>query len=262
MDRIDAGLKALGVDPAALSVDDVAAVDAFHIRGREATVELAARAGLEAADRVLDVGSGLGGSARYLAVEYGCEVVGVDLTDEYVEVAEELAKRVGLDCRVSYCQGSALELPFEDASFDVVWTEHVQMNIEDKGTFYREIARVLRPGGRLMFHDIFQGDVGETGGVVYPAPWAENESISFLWAPNRVRQALEEAGLAVEDWEDKTEASATWFANVLKKVQADGPPPLGIHLLMGETAKVKLGNMSRNLSESRVAVVQAVGVKG
>jgi SAM-dependent methyltransferase len=258
LDRIDAALEALGKDLARLQVDDLAAVDAFHIRGRESTVELSDRAGLEAADRVLDVGSGLGGSARYLAVEYGCEVVGVDLTEEYVEVAERLAERVGLSCRVDYRQGSALELPFEDASFDVAWTEHVQMNIEDKATFYGEIARVLRPGGRLMFHDIFDGEGGE---VVYPAPWAEDASISCLWAPGRVRRTLEDLGFAFDDWEDKTEASAAWFGNVLAKVESDGPPPLGIHLLMGDTAKLKLGNMARNLSENRVAVVQAVGVK-
>ena len=120
--------------------------------------------------KVLDSGCGLGGSARYLALEHGCEVTGVDLTQEYVEAATALAGRVGLADQVTFRQGSALDLPFADNNFDAVWTEHVQMNIEDKHAFYRESLRVLKPGGVLMFHDIFRGDAGDPH---YPVPWAE-----------------------------------------------------------------------------------------
>jgi cyclopropane fatty-acyl-phospholipid synthase-like methyltransferase len=247
----------MGKDPQKLAPVDLAPVDEFHIRGREATIELANRAGLEAGQRVLDVGCGLGGSARYLAAEYGCRVVGIDLTREYIDVANDLAVRVGLGGKVGFRQASALELPFGDAEFDVVWTEHVQMNIADKHRFYGEIARVLAPGGRLMFHDIFRGH----GELHYPVPWADMSSISFLATQDEVREILQGVGFRVLDWEDTSARSLAWFGAAVERIKASGPPPLGLHLLMGDTALAKLENMGRNLREGRIVVAQAVAEK-
>ena len=165
LDLILEGLRATGKDLARLAPADLAPVDEFHIRGREATVELARRASLTPGLRVLDVGCGLGGSARHLAAEHQCQVTGIDLTQEYVDVANALADLVGLRDRVAYRQASALEMPFDDGSFDIIWTEHVQMNIADKHAFYGEIGRVIRPKGLLLFHDIFLGDGAETVAV-------------------------------------------------------------------------------------------------
>jgi len=259
LDAILGALRQMGKDVARLTPADLAPVDEFHIRGREATLELARRAPLTAGQRVLDVGSGLGGSARHLAVEHLCKVVGIDLTQEYVDVANALADRVGLKDAVEFRQGSALELPFDDGAFDVVWTEHVQMNIADKHAFYAEIARVLAPRGRLLFHDIFAGGGGPPH---FPVPWAEDASISFLAAPDAVRAILESTGLSVRDWDDKSRQSLDWFTAGLEKLKQSGPPPLGIHLLMGPTAKAKFGNLVRNLGEQRVVVIQAVADKG
>lgn len=258
LDSILRALRAMGKDVARLAPPDLAPVDEFHVRGREATVELANRGSLKPDARVLDVGCGLGGSARYLASERHCRVTGVDLTQEYIDVATALAARVGLGDRVEYRQCSALRLPFDDGAFDVVWTEHAQMNIADKRAFYAELARVLRPGGRLLFHDIFQGGGGE---LRYPVPWAEEASISFLATPQVVRDILEEAGFRVLDWEDKSRQSLEWFVAAVEKLRRSGPPPLGLHLLMGETAKAKLENVIRNLREARFVVVQAVAEK-
>jgi SAM-dependent methyltransferase len=208
--------------------------------------------------KVLDVGSGLGGSTRYLAAEHQCRATGIDLTKEYVDVANALAELVGLKGVVEFHQGSALEMPFADGSFDVVWTEHVQMNIADKRAFYTEITRVLAPGGHLLFHDIFQG----TGGPPhYPVPWAEDNSISFLAPPETVRAILEEQGFDILDWEDKTRHSLDWFAATAEKIEQSGPPPLGTHLLMGDTARNKFKNVIQNLKEARVVVVQALAKK-
>ncbi len=255
LDSILEPLVALGKDPEHLDPTDLAPVDEFHIRGREATLELAARANLSAGSRVLDVGCGLGGSVRHLAVEHGCHATGLDLTAEYIEGATSLATRVGLAEAVEFVQGSALDLPFEDGTFDAVWTEHAQMNIADKATFYGEIARVLRPGGRLVFHDIFLGD---GAAVRFPVPWAEEASISALADPTSIRTALEASGLHVLDWEDKTTHSREWFEETIARIRADGPPPIGIHLLMGNTALTKLENMVHALQVNAVAVVQAV----
>ncbi len=259
LDSILRALRELGKDLNELVPSDLAPVDEFHIRGREATAELAKRASLKPGLRVLDVGSGLGGSARYLAAEHQCRATGIDLTKEYVDVAIALAELVGLKGMVEFRQSSALEMPFADGSFDVVWTEHVQMNIADKRAFYAEIARVLAPGGRLLFHDIFQGAGGPPH---YPVPWAEDSSISFLAPPETVRAILDELGLHILDWEDKTRHSLDWFVAAVEKIQQSGPPPLGIHLLMGDTARKKFQNNIKNLKEARIVVVQAVAEKG
>ena len=149
-------------------------------------------------------------------------------------------------------------MPFDSGSFDLVWTEHVQMNISDKHAFYREIGRVIRPNGLLLFHDIFRCD---GGALHYPVPWAEDASISFLAAPGEVRQILEAVGFAIRDWEDKSQPSLDWFVAAIEKLKASGPPPLGLHLLMGHTAKTKFENNIRNLRESRFVVYQALAEK-
>ena len=165
---------------------------------------------------------------------------------------------VGLKDSVTFRQASALAMPFASGSFHLVWTEHVQMNIGDKRAFYREIGRVIRPNGLLLFHDIFRG---EGGALHYPVPWAEDASISFLAAPGEVRQILEDLGFAIRDWEDKSQPSLDWFVAAVEKLKASGPPPLGLHLLMGHTAKTKFENNIRNLREGRFVVYQALAEK-
>jgi sarcosine/dimethylglycine N-methyltransferase len=252
-------LRDAGKDLARLTPPDLAPVDEFHIRGREATIELANRVSLQPGLRALDVGCGLGGSARYLASEHGCHVTGIDLTKEYIEAAGALADLVGLKNRVKFRQSSALSMPFEDNSFDLAWTEHVQMNIADKRAFYGEIARVLKPGGRLLFHDIFQGDGGPPH---YPVPWAETGEISFLATPETVRGILNTLGFKLLSWENKSQHSLEWFTATLERVKQSGPPPLGLHLLMGATVKAKFENVLRNLQEGRIVVFQAAAERG
>jgi ubiquinone/menaquinone biosynthesis C-methylase UbiE len=255
LDSILRALHESGKDVAHLTPPDLAPVDEFHIRGREATIELAKRVALRPGLRALDVGCGLGGSARYLASEHGCHATGIDLTKEYVEAANALADLVGLKDRVAFQLSSALSMPFDKSSFDLAWTEHVQMNIEDKRALYGEIARVLKPGGRLLFHDIFQGP---SGAPHYPVPWAETSSISFLATPDVVRETLNTLGFKILVWENKSQHSLEWFTATLERLKQSGPLPLGLHLLMGATAKSKFENVLRNLQEGRIVVYQAV----
>jgi ubiquinone/menaquinone biosynthesis C-methylase UbiE len=258
LDAILRALAAMGQDLSRLRPKDLAPVDEFHVRGREATVELANLVALGLGSRVLDAGCGLGGSVRYLADEHQCRATGIDLTREYVQTARALAEKVGLAAKAQFIQASALEIPFAGGSFDIVWTEHAQMNIADKNRLLSETARVLKAGGRFVFHEILQGEGGEP---YYPLPWAGDSSISFLATAASLQEFLREAGLSILYWVDKSQQSLEWFAAVGEKLRKGGRPPLGLHLLMGENARLKSQNQVRNLQERRIAVIQGVAKK-
>jgi SAM-dependent methyltransferase len=249
-----AAVRAAGKDPDQLTVDDLAPATEFHSGGQEATLELAARAGLSAGQRVLDVGGGLGGPARTLASAVGCQVTVLDLTEAYCRVGELLTARTGLGDRVSFRHGSALDPPFPPESFDVVWTQHSSMNIADKERLYRAVRRVLRPGGRLALHEVLAGPVQP---IHFPVPWARDPALSFLWPAEAVRALLGELGFQEVEWVDVSAAALAWFRQRLAAARGS-PPPLGLHLLLGEDFGAMLGNAARNLEEGRAVVAQGV----
>ncbi len=251
-------LEKAGKDVNRLTPEDLAPIDQFHIRGRAATLELARAAGLDAAKYVLDVGSGVGGTSRCLSKEFGCRVTGIDLTDEYCRAATMLTAKTGLAHLVDCRQGDATKLPFDDQAFDVVWTEHVAMNIPDKTRLYKEIHRVLKPGGTLAIYDVL---AGPTGPVLFPVPWARTPDTSFLVQPNELRKLLEGAGFTVTDWSDTTEAARAWFVSLAEKIRKEGFPSLGFHVLLGADFKEMAQNQGRNLQEGRIVLAQIVARK-
>ena len=250
-----AALEKAGKDLHRLTPADLAPIDEFHIRGRAATLELAQAAGVDTTKRVLDVGSGVGGTSRCLAREFGCHVTGIDLTDEYCRTAAMLSERTGFAGLVDYRQGDATNLPFADASFDIVWTEHAAMNIPDKPKLYREMHRVLKPGGTLAIYDVL---AGPTGPVLYPVPWARTPDASFLATPDELRLLLEESGFQVAQWSDTTDAARAWFVALAEKIRNEGMPPLGFHLLLGPEFQAMAQNQRRNLEEGRIVLAQIV----
>lgn len=253
-----AALEEAGADIQQLSLEALAPIDEFHIRGRAATLELAQAAGLRATNRVLDIGSGIGGTSRCLAKEFGCRVTGIDLTDEYCQVASMLTAKVGLDGLVDYHQGDATNLPFGDNEFDVVWTEHVAMNIPDKRRFYREMYRVLKPGGTLAIYDVL---AGSSGPVLFPVPWARTPDTSFLVSQEELRSLLQDSGFTVADWKDTTTEAREWFVNLAEKIRREGFPKLGFHLLMGDDFRQMAQNQGRNLEEGRISLGQIISMK-
>jgi SAM-dependent methyltransferase len=245
-------LRAAGKDPDALTRGDLAPVDQFHTGGRDATLELARRAGIARDATVLDVGGGLGGAARLLAAELGCRVTVLDLTEEYCRVGADLTRRTGLAARVGFRHGDALAMPFAAAAFDVVWAQHSSMNVADKAALYGECRRVLRPGGTLALHEITAG----TGTPVhFPVPWARDPAISHLVPAAALRALLGDLGFRERVWEDQSAQALAWFRQRLAAAPAG---PLGLHLLLGRDFATMFGNLARNLDEGRVRVVMGV----
>ncbi len=258
LERLLAALRAAGKDVERLTIDDLQLVDEFHSRRRLATEELARLLAPEPGARVLDVGSGLGGPARYLAQVHGCRVSGIDATAEFVAVATELARRTGLADRVDFRHAAAPALPFPDASFDLAWTQNVAMNIADRPRFYAELARVLKPGGRLALQDVTQGAGGP---VLYPVPWADTPTLSYLRTAAETRALFEQAGFTVLVWQDNTATSIAELAAERARAAAApaaGPPGLGLHLVMGASFGDKVRNGQRNTTEHRIALINAV----
>jgi SAM-dependent methyltransferase len=259
-------LKNAGKNIDQLTVDDLAPIDEFHTRGREATANLASLLinDLQPNFHVLDVGAGIGGPSRYLASQFGCRVTGLDLVGEYCRVADSLAKRVKLDNLLTYRQGDATHIPFEDAIFDVVWTQHASMNIAYKKRLYSEMYRVLKPGGKLVIYDVFKGSNssnidGSSTSIHFPVPWASDPSISHLISGEEARKLLKEVvGFKEVAWEDKTESVIEWIKQMKKRAQTSGPPPTGLHVLVGPHWSDLVKNLLRNLEEGRIAVAQGI----
>lgn len=231
--------------------EELGALDQFHTRGLAATAELAVLAGITGDTAVLDVGSGIGGPARLLAATYGCRVTGVDLSEPFVHAARYLTERTGQNGQVSFEIGSALDLPFDGKHFDAVLLQHVAMNIADRSRLYREIRRVLKPGGRLAAFDV----VLNGGSPHYPLPWALTPATSFLLTAAATREAIEAAGFRNLVWQDDTVAAKAWLA----KLRASGPPPTpNLGVVMGRDFAQLAANLGRNLMEGRLGVLTAV----
>ena len=259
-------LRNAGKNVDQLTADDLAPIDEFHTRGREATVNLASLLNdyLRPNFHVLDVGSGIGGPSRYLASRFGCHVTGLDLVSEYCHVADSLAKKVKLDNLLTYRQGDATHIPFDDATFDIVWTQHASMNIAYKKRFYSEMHRVLKPGGKLAIYDVFKGNTisiidGSSSSIHFPVPWAPDPSISHLILREDARKLLKEViGFKEVAWEDKTESVIDWIKQMIKRAQTSGPPQIGLHVLVGPHWPGLVKNLLKNLEEGRIAVAQGI----
>lgn len=249
-------LAEAGKDAERLAPEDLAPLEEFHTGGRQATIDLAARMGLRPGMHLLDVGCGIGGAARHLAHAYGCRVTGIDLMDEYVAVAKALTRRVGLEGAVSFRCGSALTLPFPDASLDGAYMLHVGMNVPDKAALFAGVRRVIRTGGVFAVYDIMRLAPGT---LDLPLPWASAPEGSFVEEPAAYRRALEVAGFAVEAERERREFGLAALRATLEALARSGLPALGTHLLMGkEEFPRKIANQAAALERGAVGPVEII----
>ncbi len=252
--KIFEALRVAGKDASSLTPEDLAPIDQLHARGRVATLELARLAGITPRMRVLDVGGGLGGAARTLAGEFGCAVDVLDITEEFCNAGEMLTARTSLANLVTFRHGSALEMPYPDATFDVAWMQHSSMNVADKERLYAEIRRILRPGGTLAMHEILAGEVSP---IHFPVPWARDPNLNHLHPPQEARTLLNATGFAELTWIDETAPALSWYQRRLA-ASPGRPRALGPHLVFGVDTAGMLRNQVRNLKEGRISIVKAV----
>ena len=259
LSRLNVMLREDGVDPDHPSIEALAPYDQFHGRGLEATAEMADMMPASPSDHILDIGSGIGGPARYFAKRFACRVAGTDLTPEFCEVARHLTRLVGLDGRVEFECGNALAMRFADASFEGAYSMNVSMNIADKSGFYREIRRVLKPGGWLVLSELAQGEGGE---VDYPTPWAANARASFLSTPEETRHGLLDAGFDVVGLHDTVEPALEFGARSRAAVARSEPPHRAVIFIHGEIAQQAMANTARSLAERRLVPIEVLARKG
>jgi sarcosine/dimethylglycine N-methyltransferase len=247
---IEQALVAAGKDLAHLRPEDLALLEDFHTMGRIATVQLADLAEITSDDEVLDAGSGIGGTARYLAGRSRCHVVAVDLTEEYCQTARWLNRLAGLDDRITVRQADVTDLPFEDAAFTLMFSQHVQMNVADKTLLYAQARRVLADGGRLAVWDIVAGGTGEPS---FPVPWADRPEYSHLTTSDGLRTVIETAGFEIEQWNDLTDQAAATMQTVLRLP----PSPIGLHAFVPGFA-AKAANLTAALADGTLRTIQGL----
>jgi ubiquinone/menaquinone biosynthesis C-methylase UbiE len=259
LSRLDAALIEDGVDPQHPSIEALAPYDQFHGRGLESTMEIAGLMQAVPADHILDIGSGIGGPARYFARRFGCRVTGIDLTPEFCDVARHLTRLLDLEARVRFEPGDALAMPFTDGLFTGAYSMNVSMNIADKRAFYREIHRVLTRGGWLVLSEIAKGEGPD---LDYPTPWASSADSSFLSTPEETRRGLLEAGFDVIRLDSTLEAARAFGIRSRAIVErGEKPPHRAVMLIHGDVAPQAMANTSRGLSEARIVPIEVLARK-
>ncbi len=254
LERLRGALRDDGADPDNPTIETLTPYDQFHGRGIEATEEMAGLVKISGTDHILDVGSGLGGPARFMANRFGCRVTGIDLTPEFCEVARVLTTSLGLQGKVTIEQGDATALPFADASFEGAYSMNVVMNIADKAGFYGEMHRVLRPGAWLLLGEVAQGP---NGSVDYPTPWARTADESFLATPEETRAGLEAAGftdLKVRDTSEETKAYGARMRAMLER--GEKPSHRAAQLVHGDLGAEVMANSARGVHQGRIIPVE------
>ncbi len=261
-DNIKNALIRAGKDLSSLDPKDLGIIDQLHTGGAPASIKLLKKASLHHGVLVLDAGCGIGGSSRLMAEYFNCKVTGVDLAQKFIEAADFLTQCTGLENKTKFRQGSILELEFTDNSFDAVLCQHVLMNIKDKAAAVKEFFRVLKPGGKLILHEVTKGSSSVE--LYIPVPWASKSSISFLEPWEILADLLGEQGFKTKTFSDESDAALAWWTMVYKAAQKRvfNVNNLGPGLVFGESAQFFAKNMCQNLKENTACLIETVLEKG
>ena len=245
--RIVSALADAGFDTNDLEPNVFAGADEFHIGGHKGSEYVAKALDIEPGQRLLDIGSGIGGPARFIANTLDVTVEGIDLTPEFVEAAVEITEMVGMTEQVSFQVGSATSIPFDDDTFDASTMLHVGMNIPDKGLLFSEMARVTKHDGSIVVYDVMR--TGEDD-LVFPMPWSSTSEYSFVDTVDAYVKAAENAGLELLTVDDHADMALSSFSNP----QSD-PPPVNLGHLMGTGMPEMVANAGNAIKGGTISPV-------
>ncbi|MCG8565778.1 MAG: class I SAM-dependent methyltransferase [Desulfobacterales bacterium] len=260
---VSAALEAQGLSLNSLDPRSLAPVDQLHTGGLRATVQMGKKLDFPPSARLLDAGCGLGGTARILATNQKLQITGIDLAPVFIQAAQTFTRWCGLESKLEFHTGSITQMPFEDKCFDGIICQHILMNIEDKDRAVAEFFRVLKPGGRLILHELYGSN--DTP-IHYPVPWAAGPEISFLESWKEQEKRLEQAGFVQNSWQDLTSQGIAFWDHINEmaaraarapKKKAAAGPILGPHLIFGKNARAFKDTMASNFTSGALQWVDA-----
>ncbi len=261
---LNAGKEISGLTPGltpGLTTRDLSSIDQLHTGGAKASLDLIGKINLSERSLVLDAGCGIGGSSRMLAEKSGCKVLGIDLADQFIDAAQFLTKETGLESQITFQQGSILDLPCEDNTFDAILCQHVLMNIKEKTKALNEFFRVLKPGGQLLLHEISKGINDD---MRYPVPWAFEPSISFLEPWDATAELIKMIGFQTVNSIDNSDVARDWWKKVksFPASEKNRRNALNPGLILGKNAVFFGENMFANFKNNSICLVEAILKKG
>ncbi|WP_084421189.1 class I SAM-dependent methyltransferase [Henriciella litoralis] len=257
--QIEKAMGALDLSPETVTHTDLAPIEEFHIGGRAATEALLPLLRLGEGHEALDIGCGTGGTARYAAATYGCDVTGIDLTPVFIETGKSLSAWLNLSARVTLERRSALDTGLDDGRFDAAWMFHVGMNIAEKRELFAELTRILKPGAGLLVYDIMRGE-DETTPLTFPLPWASDASHSYVASPDDYEAAMETAGLIIDGVTPRQDLAERFFDRMTSG-GTGANSPLATSLLMGADAAEKTSNLLAAWRSGQIIPVQILARK-
>ena len=231
-----------------LEIEDLFPIDQYHARGIAATVDLGKRMPISKGNKILDIGCGLAGPARYYAKKFECFITGIDITPSFIELGNEFNQLTSMSNKIDLKVGNGEILELEDNTFDGAYSQHVTMNVAQRDRFFSEAYRVLKKGSFFAFTEHGLGPLGDP---IFPLPWADSESMSYLLPPEETISILKKIGFTDIEIIKTGDKYMSGYEKLVNKTNDTIPPTLGIHVIGGPSIIERSKNSLKSIKEKR-----------